>query len=116
MTELIATPIRITTKHKKAIEAARRSEGFELSPWLREQLDRKFFGDPDFIQDQIESNDTLIHELTNLNKKLVQEKLDVIQRIVKRKERLEETKPIIRQYGTLEKKDEITRGKHGSLS
>jgi hypothetical protein len=70
---------------------------------------------PDFIQDQIESNETLIQELIHMNKKLKQEKLDVIERIVKRKERFESTKPVIRDYGGLEKKDK-TGGKHGSSS
>lgn len=113
-TKYVKTTIRLNEKLARALKAAKRSEGFDLSPFVRDQLERKFFGDPNFIQDQIESNENLIHELTEINKKLQQEKLDVVERITKRKERIKELKPVIRRYGELVPKNKRKGGTDGS--
>ena len=104
-TNFITKIVRITKKQDNALKAASKSEKFQLSPWVREQLDKKFFGDPDFIDDQIQSNEILIKELTQINKKLRQEKLDVIVKKQKERDLLKTTRPKRFSYGELEKKD-----------
>lgn len=117
-TKYIPRIIRITKKQDDTLKALKKTENFQLSPWARQELDKYLFGDPDYIEAQIQSNETLIQELTQMNKKLKQEKLDVVQRNVERKERLKQTRPVIPKYGSMELRDKNKQkkigGDHGS--
>lgn len=111
MAQLVTTIIRITKKQQESIKSAKRSEGFQLSPFVRNQLDKKFFGDPDFIQNQIDSNDTIIQELKDINERLSEEKTDVMEKIERKKQRLQKPERI--DYGGLERKKPKGDKKHG---
>jgi len=105
--ELLRTTIRLTPELYDAYQKAKK-KGFELSVFVRNQLEKYFAENPEFLKDRFESLDDSISELSKYSKSLKQKYENAIELQKRQKERINDSMPEVMDYRTA-----ITKKKGG---
>jgi hypothetical protein len=93
----IRTTVRLTPELDEAVKQAQR-DGFVLSSFVRQQLERYFDKTPEFIKDQLENVNNDIEQLSKFRDTLTDKYKQSIELEEQRKERLKAEKPKISLY------------------
>lgn len=97
--DLLRTTIRLTPELYDAYQKARKT-GFELSVFVRKQLEKYFAENPEFLKDQMEAIDNDVTKLTTFRESLQQKYDKAIDLQNRRNEQLKAEKPEVMDYRT----------------